>query len=128
MQRRCCHWFLYPNDNQIVHHWRVVAVAMKRLVTKTRSSMRKKGGQAHNKDGRVDRSLNTTPEQHLRAVLSDPELGPFYKRFMDDKYCGEIVSFWLAVEDFRHLNEAERQDTGSYIIETFLRSGAGSLL
>ena len=90
---------------------------MKRLVTKTRSSMRKRAGHAANKDGRADASLEITPERHLQAILCDPVLGSFYKRFMDDKYCGEIVSFWLAVEDFRHLSSPELPDMGSHIIE-----------
>jgi len=71
---------------------------------------------------RADNYGKVSPETHLRQILSDRELAGFYKRFLDIKYCGEILSFWLAVEEYKRQKDFTK--AAEVIVNKFLTRGA----
>ena len=45
------------------------------------------------------------PTEHLHKILSSTESSYYFKKFVTRKFCSETLSFWVAVEHYRHSKE-----------------------
>lgn len=73
---------------------------------------------------REDRSVDLSPNAHMREILKDNVLCWFFKAFLNKQYCSEILSCWLEVEGFRYLETSvELGNKATYIFQQYIASG-----
>jgi len=64
------------------------------------------------------------PADHLLSLLSGKDAAYHFKNFVNRKFCGETLSFWVAVEHYRASEQEYLFSNAKSIYETYLIRGA----
>eukprot|EP01100_Stratorugosa_tubuloviscum_P008057 TRINITY_DN3345_c0_g1_i1.p1 TRINITY_DN3345_c0_g1~~TRINITY_DN3345_c0_g1_i1.p1 ORF type:complete len:161 (-),score=60.69 TRINITY_DN3345_c0_g1_i1:29-511(-) len=64
--------------------------------------------------------------KHFLSILKNPELCFLFRDFLKSEFCSENLSFWMAVEHFKNLNEEELLTNAQHLHNEYIRVGSAN--
>jgi len=62
--------------------------------------------------------------QSFEFLIRDPAGQDVFKKYLKTQFCDENIDFWLAVENFRALDDEDLERQGNIILKTFVTKKA----